>query len=231
MLTSAAAPLSKDLVQTMYKRLRIPVIQAYGLSETSPASHYSKWEEWERSMGSIGRPLPNMECKVISVDGGEEVGVGQIGEFWLRGPNVFKGYLNNPAATTESLTPDGWFRTGDVGYFDEDGMYYITDRLKELIKFNGFQVAPAGMLSIGDRKSELTSLQNWKASWSHIPRSKTLASWVYTMLTQRLSCLGHTLWWRKVLNAANLPHRRSASGSMKEWRITNGFVVVCTSSM
>lgn len=145
MLTSAAAPLSKDLVVTMYERLKIPVIQAYGLSETSPGSHYCKWEDWEKGMGSIGQPYPNLKCKVIAIDSGRQVDAGEVGELWLQGPNVFKGYLNNPAATAEALTPTGWFRTGDLGYYNEDGMYFISDRLKEVIKFNGFQVAPAGM--------------------------------------------------------------------------------------
>lgn len=145
MMTSAAAPLSKDLTKTMYRRLKIPIVQAYGLSETSPATHYMKWEEWEQKMGSVGRLLPNQECKIVSVEGGKEVDTGEVGEFWLRGPNIFKGYHKNPAATSESITPDGWFKSGDVGYVDEDGLYFITDRLKELIKYNGFQVAPAGM--------------------------------------------------------------------------------------
>lgn len=144
MLTSAAAPLSKDLMLTMYRRLKIPIIQAYGLSETSPATHYMPWEEWESGMGSIGRLLPLQECKIVDIESGDEVGPNQTGELWLRGPNVFHGYHKNPTATKDSITPDRWFRTGDIGYVSEDGLYFITDRLKELIKYNGFQVAPAG---------------------------------------------------------------------------------------
>jgi acyl-coenzyme A synthetase/AMP-(fatty) acid ligase len=74
---------------------------------------------------------------------GDEVPTGKEGELWIAGPNVFKGYHNNAAATAESVTPDGFFKTGDIGYEDEDGNMYITDRVKELIKFKGFQVAPA----------------------------------------------------------------------------------------
>lgn len=74
---------------------------------------------------------------------GEEVPDGEPGELWVKGPNVFKGYLNNEAATKNAFTEDGWFKTGDIGYQDKDGNVFITDRLKELIKYNAFQVAPA----------------------------------------------------------------------------------------
>lgn len=93
-------------------------------------------------MGSIGRLLPSQTAKHMSPTG-EEVPVGKIGELWIKGPNVFVGYLNNPEATRNSLTTDGYFKTGDVGYQDQDGNFYITDRVKELIKYKGFQVAPA----------------------------------------------------------------------------------------
>lgn len=77
-----------------------------------------------------------------------EVSVGEVGELYLRGDNVFQGYHNNPAATQDSLSGDGWFRTGDVGYQDAKGNFYITDRVKELIKYKGFQVAPAELEGI-----------------------------------------------------------------------------------
>lgn len=77
------------------------------------------------------------------MDNGAEVPVGEQGEIWLKGPNICKGYYNNPKATSECIDPDGWYRTGDIGYIDRDLNMYITDRVKELIKYNGFQVAPA----------------------------------------------------------------------------------------
>jgi len=77
------------------------------------------------------------------VEDGQEALTGKTGEIWIKGPNIFKGYYNNPKATAEALTADGWYRTGDVGYVDEDHNLYITDRVKDLIKYNGFQVAPA----------------------------------------------------------------------------------------
>lgn len=77
------------------------------------------------------------------MDNGDEVPQGEQGELWIKGPNVFKGYYQNPKATAESITHDGWYKTGDVGFIDEDQNIFITDRVKELIKYNGFQVAPA----------------------------------------------------------------------------------------
>ena len=83
-----------------------------------------------------------MSCKYCDEDG-NELPVGETGELWLKGPNVMIGYLNNPEATANSITPDGYFKTGDVGHEDADGNVYITDRVKELIKYKGFQVPPA----------------------------------------------------------------------------------------
>lgn len=142
MITSGAAPLTKELVDTVHKRLNIKVNQAYGLSETSPMTHTQPWDEWYESVGSVGKMFPNMEAKYMSPDG-KELGPGEAGELWLKGPNVFKGYLKNTEATKDSITPDGYFKTGDVGFQDENHNFYITDRVKELIKYKGFQVAPA----------------------------------------------------------------------------------------
>jgi acyl-CoA synthetase (AMP-forming)/AMP-acid ligase II len=98
--------------------------------------------QWKDGLGSNGPSLPNQEALFMSSDG-EPMPQGEEGELWIRGPNVFLGYHNNPVATSNSLTSDGFFRTGDIGYEDKEGNMYITDRLKELIKYKGFQVAPA----------------------------------------------------------------------------------------
>ncbi|KAH0536354.1 hypothetical protein FGG08_006780, partial [Glutinoglossum americanum] len=142
MMNSGAAPLTRELVSAVYSRLKIPIKQGYGLSETSPASHTQPWELWESTLGSVGRLVPNMSAKYMSADE-KELPPGQTGELWLKGPNIFKGYLNNPAGTANALTPDGYFKTGDVGHQDAHGNFWITDRVKELIKYKGFQVAPA----------------------------------------------------------------------------------------
>lgn len=143
MITSGAAPLTKELVDAVYKRLGIKINQAYGLSETSPMTHTQPWDEWYSSVGSVGKMFPNMLAKYMAADGVTECAAGQPGELWLKGPNVFKGYWKNLSATQESVTEDGYFKTGDVGFQDEGGSFYITDRVKELIKYKGFQVAPA----------------------------------------------------------------------------------------
>ncbi|KAF1973960.1 4-coumarate-CoA ligase-like protein [Bimuria novae-zelandiae CBS 107.79] len=147
MMNSGAAPLTKELVETVYNRLKIPIKQGYGLSETSPTTHTQPWETWDKTIGSVGTLLPYQEAKYMSEDE-KELQPGEVGELWIKGPNVFKGYLNNPEGTANALTSDGYFKTGDVGYQDAEGYFYITDRIKELIKYNGFQVAPAELEGI-----------------------------------------------------------------------------------
>ncbi|KAB2104381.1 putative 4-coumarate--CoA ligase 1 [Alternaria gaisen] len=142
MITSGAAPLTKELVDAVHKRLKLKINQAYGLSETSPMTHTQPWDEWYSSVGSVGKMFPNMQAKYISADG-KELGPGEAGELWLSGPNIFKGYWKNESATKEAITSDGFFKTGDIGFQDEQHNFYITDRVKELIKYKGFQVPPA----------------------------------------------------------------------------------------
>ncbi|KIW03402.1 uncharacterized protein PV09_05607 [Verruconis gallopava] len=142
MVNCGAAPLTRELVAQVQKRFHLPIKQGYGLSEASPTTHVQPWDEWDKSVGSVGKMLPNITAKYIDPDG-KEVGVGQIGELCMKGPNIFQGYLNQPEMTKSSFTEDGYLRTGDVGYQDENGNFFITDRVKELIKYKGFQVAPA----------------------------------------------------------------------------------------
>lgn len=151
MTNSGAAPLTKELQRAVFERTGIRVKQGYGLSETSPTTHEQRWEDWNKNIGSIGQLQPNMEAKFCSIgvedsaheDETSELRQGETGELCLRGPNVFQGYWNNRPATLACLDSQGWFRTGDVGHIDCDGNFYITDRIKELIKYKGFQVAPA----------------------------------------------------------------------------------------
>ena len=159
-MTSAAAPLTKELVHAAYKRLGIPITQAYGLSETSPSTHVQPEELWESTVGSVGRLLSNQTAKYVSVNE-KEVPVGEVGELWVKGPNVFAGYWKNEKATANALTSDGYFKTGDIGYQDKDGNFYITDRIKELIKYKGFQVPPAeleGLLLSHDKVNDVAVL-------------------------------------------------------------------------
>jgi 4-coumarate--CoA ligase len=111
------------------------------MTELSPVSHTSNPQT--ARPGSSGQSVPNTESRIIDPETMQDLPVGTDGELWVRGPQVMKGYLNNPAATAETINPEGWLRTGDIAHFDADGFLYITDRLKELIKVKGFQVAPA----------------------------------------------------------------------------------------
>jgi acyl-CoA synthetase (AMP-forming)/AMP-acid ligase II len=117
--------------------------QGYGLTETSPTTHWVTDEPAWHKPGSIGPPLPNTECRVVDVSTGEDAADGEPGELLIRGPQVMKGYLNNPQATARTIDPDGWLHTGDVARVEPDGSTRIVDRLKELIKYKGYQIAPA----------------------------------------------------------------------------------------
>jgi 4-coumarate--CoA ligase len=143
MMHSSAASLTEDLVKMNHKRLGVPIKQGYGLTECSPGVATQAWESWNKPIGSAGNLLPSLTIKIMDPAGTTEVPTGTEGEIWLSGPNIFKGYWRNPAATAQSITPDRYYRTGDIGYIDSSKNIYITDRVKELIKYNGFQVAPA----------------------------------------------------------------------------------------
>jgi 4-coumarate--CoA ligase len=140
-VNSAAAPLGADVAQAMGRRLGTNATQGYGMTELSPASHVSP--SGKGKPGASGVCIPNTECRIVDPETLDDLPPGADGELWVRGPQVMKGYLNNPQATASTIVDGGWLRTGDIGHFDEDGYLYLTDRLKELIKFKGFQVAPA----------------------------------------------------------------------------------------
>ncbi|CAO2654116.1 Nn.00g108490.m01.CDS01 [Neocucurbitaria sp. VM-36] len=179
MITSGAAPLTKELVDTVHKRLNIKINQAYGLSETSPMTHTQPWDEWYSSVGSVGKMFPNMAAKYMSADG-KELGPGEAGELWLSGPNIFKGYWKNEAATKDSITDDGFFKTGDIGFQDEQHNFYITDRVKELIKYKGFQVPPAeleGKLMENELVDDVAVIGvNDEQQHTEVPRAYIVAS-------------------------------------------------------
>jgi acyl-CoA synthetase (AMP-forming)/AMP-acid ligase II len=138
---SGAAPLSAELGEAAAERLGCTVLQGYGLTETSPVTHVSPHER--NKPGTVGVLTPNTEAKIVDLDSGDEVATGERGELCIRGPQNMKGYLDNPDATTAMIDEDGWLHTGDVAIVDDEGYFSIVDRVKELIKYKGFQVAPA----------------------------------------------------------------------------------------
>ncbi len=137
---SGAAPLSAELGTEASVRLGCDVIQGYGMTELSPVSHATVVGAGKP--GSSGVTISNTECRVVDLEG-NDLGLNEDGELWVRGPQVMKGYLNNEEATAATIDQDGWLHTGDVAHFDEDGHIFIVDRIKELIKYKGFQVPPA----------------------------------------------------------------------------------------
>jgi acyl-CoA synthetase (AMP-forming)/AMP-acid ligase II len=138
-LVSGAAPLGSDIIDQVTKRIHVNTRQAYGMTETTPLVTYTPLNDIQN--GSSGILAPGMEAKILNEDG-HELGINTPGELVLRGPNIMKGYLNNTKATQQTIK-DGWLYTGDVAVVNNDGHYFIVDRIKELIKYKGFQVPPA----------------------------------------------------------------------------------------
>ncbi|MCW8095013.1 4-coumarate--CoA ligase family protein [Streptomyces tauricus] len=142
---SAAAPLDAELAEACSRRLGLPPVgQAYGMTELSPGTHVVPLDETDPPPGSVGKLIAGTEMRIVSLDDpGKDLGVGERGEIVIRGPQVMKGYLGRPVETAAMIDDDGWLSTGDVGHVDANGWLYVVDRVKELIKYKGFQVAPA----------------------------------------------------------------------------------------
>ncbi|MFG3659295.1 4-coumarate--CoA ligase family protein [Streptomyces sp. NPDC047706] len=143
---SAAAPLDANLAAACSRRLDLPPLgQAYGMTELSPGTHVVPLDAMtDAPPGTVGRLIAGTEMRIVSLDDpGKDLGTGEPGEILIRGPQVMKGYLGRPDDTAAMIDADGWLHTGDVGHVDGDGWLFVVDRVKELIKYKGFQVAPA----------------------------------------------------------------------------------------
>ena len=136
-----AAPLGAEVSDAVSARLDCVSLQGYGMTELSPVSHVTPVAA--AVSGSSGLAVPGVSCRIVDAQTGADLPAGERGELWVKGPQVMQGYLGNDAATAETITPDGWLRTGDIAIIDGDGYMFVVDRLKELIKVKGFQVAPA----------------------------------------------------------------------------------------
>ena len=146
-IMSGAAPLPEPVGRACAERNGIIVRQGYGLTETSPVTHANP-RSLPIKLSSVGPAMPNTAYRVVSLETQQDVQQGELGEVWIRGPQIMKGYLHNRDATREMIDDEGWLHTGDVGRADDDGYLYVVDRVKELIKYKGLQVAPAELEAI-----------------------------------------------------------------------------------
>ena len=142
---SGAAPLGAELAEEAATRVGCAVVQGYGMTEISPVSHITPG--YDSRPGSSGVTVANTVSRIVAADG-NDLGVNEEGELLVKGPQVMLGYLNNETATRETIDEEGWLHTGDLARIDEDGYMTIVDRVKELIKYKGFQVAPAELEAI-----------------------------------------------------------------------------------
>ena len=147
MLVSGAAPLPAEIGRQAQAKLPgCIVMQAYGMTEASPVTNVNPLDAPRE--GTVGPPVTDTLEKVVDLESGAELPAGEIGELLVYGPQVMKGYWNRPDATEETITPDGWLRTGDIASADADGYVRIHDRKKEMIKYKGYQIAPAELESL-----------------------------------------------------------------------------------
>ena len=146
-IMSGAAPLPESVATACASRNNLVVRQGYGLTETSPVTHINPRTS-ALKIASVGTPLPNTEHRIVDLATMKDAPQGELGEVWIRGPQVMKGYLHNQEATREMIDEEGWLHSGDIGRTDGDGYLYVVDRVKELIKYKGLQVAPAELEAV-----------------------------------------------------------------------------------
>ncbi|XP_057377432.1 uncharacterized protein LOC130698831 [Daphnia carinata] len=153
-IVSSAAPLSLEIIKTIISKYNWDVLQGYGMTECTLATHFMP--PGQRKYGSVGMVMPYYESKIVDQNTGQDLGAQQVGEICVRGSMVMKGYCGNPGATAAMIDAQNWLHTGDIGYYDEDGFFYVVDRLKELIKYKATQVAPSELEHLLLTHSEVT---------------------------------------------------------------------------
>ncbi|MCI2422955.1 AMP-binding protein [Saccharopolyspora sp. K220] len=145
---SAAAPLDPALAEAAGRRIGCRVVQGYGMTELSPSTHLVPDNDSNPPHGTVGKLVASTEGRLVDVASGEDRGVNEDGEIWIRGPQVMKGYFGQADETAAMIDSDGWLHTGDIGRVDAHGNWYVVDRAKELIKYKGYQVAPAELEAV-----------------------------------------------------------------------------------
>lgn len=152
---SAAAPLPIQTSRAWMEKFKLPINEGYGLTETSPFASYNHRIKY--TMGSIGAAIDSVEMKVVDPESGQERAPGELGEIAIRGPNVMLGYWNRPEDTSAAIR-DGWFHSGDIGRVDNDGMFYIVDRVKDMIAVGGLKVFPAEVERVLNDNNEISDV-------------------------------------------------------------------------
>ncbi|RVW50931.1 4-coumarate--CoA ligase-like 5 [Vitis vinifera] len=138
------APLSKEVIEEFLEKYpNVNIRQGYALTESTTVGASTHTLEESRRHGTAGLLSPSMEAKIVDPESGKALSVNRAGELWLRGPTIMKGYFRNPEATASALDSNAWLRTGDLCYIDDDGFLFVVDRLKEVIKYKGYQVPPS----------------------------------------------------------------------------------------
>jgi long-chain acyl-CoA synthetase len=139
---SGSAPLPIEIIRNFEEKTGAVIVEGFGLTESTPVSHINPFSGGKRKVGSVGLPISDTQCRVVSLDDGmTDVAVGEPGELLIKGPQIMKGYWNMPEETAKTIT-DGWLHTGDIGKMDEEGYFYIVDRKKDMIISGGFNVYP-----------------------------------------------------------------------------------------
>ncbi|QTA81379.1 Long-chain-fatty-acid--CoA ligase [Desulfonema limicola] len=140
---SGSAPLPLEVIKEFETKTGSTIVEGYGLTETTPVTHINPFNKEKRKIGSIGLPVSDTLCRIVSIeDGKTDLPVGEPGELLVKGPQVMKGYWNKPEDTAETITSDRWLHTGDIATMDKDGFFYIVDRKKDLIISGGYNVYP-----------------------------------------------------------------------------------------
>lgn len=207
---SAAAPLKNEIQESVAKRLGAVVAQSWGMTETTCTGLMVPGEEQDKG-SSVGCLLPNTEAKLID-DEGHEASSGSSGELWIRGPQMMMGYWRREEATKETLTVDGWLKTGDIAEH-RDGCWWIVDRRKELIKVRGFQVAPAELEALLLEHEDVAD-----AAVVGLPSSDEEKPRAYIVLGEAAKC--------RSAEAVGALHRFVEERVARQKRLTGGIAVV-----
>jgi long-chain acyl-CoA synthetase len=199
---SGSAPLPIEVQEEFEAVTGGKLVEGYGLTESSPVTHSNFLWDRERVKGSIGVPWPNTEVRIVSIDNDEDMPVGEIGEIIIKGPQVMKGYWNRPEATEETIK-DGWLYTGDLGYMDDKGYFYIVDRKKDMIIAGGYNIYPREIEEVLYEHPEV--LEAVAAGIPDPYRGETVKAYVVLKEGARISADDLNQYARKYLAAYKAP--------------------------